>query len=244
MGKIGYGYGSEWHLLRYLGYHRTYLSKKILEITGGDSIDWLDFNFSNTNKPLQDDKELCGLDFIKNKDVQEQWKGFWPQRGTGQNWDAVGNIFYENKNQHDRLLIEAKGHLGEIESSCGAKSQRSKDKILTAFRRASQAFGNQDNPVENWLKPYYQFANRLAVLYFLMNECDPPVTTRLLFIYFCGEKRERLECPETDQEWYLAIDAMKTHLGIDNTCGLLKRVHYLFLPVNPYAEGDRLTTKQ
>ena len=31
MGKIGYTYGSEWHLLRYLGYHRNELNRQIEE---------------------------------------------------------------------------------------------------------------------------------------------------------------------------------------------------------------------
>ena len=52
MGTIGYGYGSEWHLLRYLGYHRHYLSQEILNMIGGEILQWLDFKFSPANVPL------------------------------------------------------------------------------------------------------------------------------------------------------------------------------------------------
>lgn len=64
MGKIGYGYGSEWHLLRYLGYHRAYFSEEIVHIVGGQAVEWLDFPFSSANAPLQDDREFVGLEFI------------------------------------------------------------------------------------------------------------------------------------------------------------------------------------
>ena len=71
MGKIGHGYGSEWHLLRYLGYHREHLTSWTTRVTGGNSIDWIDFPFSTKNAPLEDDKEYIGIDFIQNDKVQQ-----------------------------------------------------------------------------------------------------------------------------------------------------------------------------
>lgn len=50
MGNMGYGYGSEFHLLRYLGYHRHQLNRAVEEQTSrphlverddGDDPDWL-----------------------------------------------------------------------------------------------------------------------------------------------------------------------------------------------------------
>lgn len=50
MGEMGNGYGSECHLLRFMGRHRHLLDERILAVLGGDSINWLDFGFdSNTN---------------------------------------------------------------------------------------------------------------------------------------------------------------------------------------------------
>lgn len=71
MGKIGCGYGSEWHLQRYLGRHRELLREEILSITGGDDIQWLDFNFSNSNEPLMRDRELKGVEFL-DEQVKEK----------------------------------------------------------------------------------------------------------------------------------------------------------------------------
>jgi len=235
MGKIGYGYGSEWHLLRHLGYHREYLSQKTLKVTGGNSIEWLDFEFSKENVPLKDDKEFLGLEFIKEAQVQEKWKSFWAQTGNSQNWDAVGKIHFDNCDEW--LLVEAKGYIGEITSKCGATNTESKQKIYSALQKTSQAFKNKSKPVENWLKPYYQYANRLAVLYFLMQECAPSVHARLLFIYFNGENRENIECPQNKQEWSPAIQRMNDWLGVDKSCELFKRVHSLFLSVNPAGDG-------
>ncbi|MDY6847012.1 MAG: hypothetical protein SVP52_07740, partial [Chloroflexota bacterium] len=69
MGKIGHGYGSDWHLLRFLGYHREYFTKQILTEIGGDAIFWLDFKFSYKNKKCGRDTEYNGLEFIKNPDI-------------------------------------------------------------------------------------------------------------------------------------------------------------------------------
>lgn len=241
MGKIGFGYGSEWHLLRHLGYHREYLLLKTLKVTGGNSVAWLDFEFSKENAPLRDDKEISGLEFIKDAQVLEKWKLFWPQTGNAQNWDAVGEIDFDDRDEW--LLVEAKGHVGEMESKCGATNAVSKQRIYSALEKASRAFGNQSKPVENWLGPYYQYANRLAVLYFLMKECIRPVGARLLFIYFCGENRKNVECPQNKQEWLPSIHKANEWLGVDNNCELMQRVHSLFLPVNPDGDGVRSLSK-
>jgi hypothetical protein len=237
MGKIGYGYGSEWHLLRYLGYHRQYLTSTTIHEVGCNTIDWMDFGFSVENKPLRDDSEFKGLEFIQEVSVQEKWKLFWPQTGNSQNWDAVAKIHF---NDHDEwLLVEAKGHLGEVKSNCGAVSHNSTEKIISAFEKTSQAFGNRSKPVLNWLENYYQYANRLAVLYFLMKECAPPVHVRLLFIYFYGENREHAVCAQNEQGWKPLIQDMNDWLGVDQTGELAERVHHLFLSVNPLGVGAR-----
>ncbi len=239
MGRIGYGYGSEWHLLRYLGYHREYLSQKVLEIVSGDVLKWSDFKFSDENAPLKDDREFVGLEFAE-KNIQIMWKSFWPQAGNVQNWDAIGQIYFGN--ECEWLLVEAKGHIGEINSSCGAINT-SKQKICSALKKTSNAFGNQCKPIENWLAPYYQYANRLAVINFLLKECEPPVKTRLLFLYFYGDSRSDAKCPQSKQEWLPAIQKMNDWLGIDKSSELFQRIHYLFLPINPAGNGIRLPVR-
>ena len=54
MGRLGYTYGSEWHLLRFLGYHRNELNRRIEDIIPGDQvkvINWIDFHFLGNAGP-------------------------------------------------------------------------------------------------------------------------------------------------------------------------------------------------
>src|SRR5258708_4570974 len=155
MAKMGYGYGSEWHLLRYLGYHRNELDKKIIESTGGQRIEWLDSRFKQSNKPLQDDQEWERMDFIDDKAVQEKWQRFWPRTGTSQNWDAIGKLYFDGETH--LLLVEAKAHLKELESQCGA-GNNSKEIIRKAFAD-TRAWMGVDSPIEHWFNPYYQYCN-------------------------------------------------------------------------------------
>lgn len=131
-----------------------------------------------------------------------------------QNWDAVGVIHYQD--HVEWLLVEAKAHVGELESACKARSAASLAKIRAALEKASRAFCSHPPAVENWLEPYYQYANRLAVLYFLMAECAPAAPARLLTIYFCGEQRENLVCPQSEAEWQPALQQVKAHLDEGN----------------------------
>ncbi len=212
------------------------LTQKTLSETGGNSIEWLDFYFANHPTPLKDDREFVGLEFLSDENALQRWKSFWPQSGNAQNWDAVGKINYGNREEW--VLVEAKAHLGEIESDCGASNPASKQKIRSALQRTSLSFGNHDNSVENWLSPYYQYANRLAVLNFLMKECSPVINARLLFIYFYGDQREIALCPQNEQGWLPALQKMNDRLCINKSNELSQRIHYLFLPVNPNTDKE------
>ena len=167
MGKIGRGYGSEWHLLRYLGYHRGLLEEEILKKTGGDQVTWLDFKFSNKNEPLKRDKEWKGVEFLDKK-IQKKWRAWWPQTGNAQNWDAVGELYFGDSKEW--LLVEAKAHINEIKNGCGAKQEGGRDRIVSNLVEAKESFNAEEVSVEKWLAPYYQFCNRLAVLHFLQKK--------------------------------------------------------------------------
>jgi len=122
MAKIGHGYGSEWHLLRYLGYHRNTLNSEIRKLISLDGISWLDFKFSNINEKLRQDDEYKGLEFLdmkKYSKVLDNWDKFWPKTGNVPNWDAIGNGL--RGSHKEWILVETKGNLEECESNCHAK---------------------------------------------------------------------------------------------------------------------------
>lgn len=65
MAQIGYGYGSEFQLMRFLGHHRNLLENEIKKQIGVEGeIHWLDFGFSNSESCVSGDDEIKGLNFL------------------------------------------------------------------------------------------------------------------------------------------------------------------------------------
>jgi len=243
VGKMGNGYGSEFHLLRYLGYHRHKLNRAVEEKTGGRVSDWLDFPINGG--------EWKGVDFVDSgSDVKSAWVKFWPQTGNVPNWDAVGRL--ESNSGKEYLLVEAKAHAEELRSSCLAKEPK-KEEGLDATRVSLKATKEgglakiQDAPVatitangftadvKDWLSPYYQYANRLAHLHFLLEHNIP---ARLVFIYFCGDdwngrtfNGKQPVCPKEAKEWEAPLKDLHKRLGLIGHSKLEERIHSLFLSV-------------
>ena len=123
MSWIGHGYGSEWHLLRYLGRHRNLLDSAIQETIGCGELEWLDFGFDSRN-PWHD-AEWKGMDFLsEDSALQESWRVYWPQGAGIHNWDAVAKGRTAG-GQTEGILGEAKANLEELRSECQARSKES-----------------------------------------------------------------------------------------------------------------------
>ncbi len=225
MAKFGNGYGSECHMLRYLGRHRSVLDDRVRGVVGCDELRWLDFPFDKL-KAKWPDAEWKGIDFIPdNSALKAKWRKFWPQTGNVQNWDAVAEIKFGKKREW--LLIEAKAHLGEIRSSCGAKEHGGLPLIRRALSRTKADLGVDEKC--NWLRPYYQCCNRVAVLNFLLKNNVP---SRSLFIYFIGDHgSSRRICPKKKSEWTTELKVMEAHIGIPKDHAITTRIHKLFLNV-------------
>ena len=97
-------YGSEYHLLRYLGRQRTLLNNRVSAATGLDRIEWLDAPPDLGKR--WGDGEWKGLSFLAdNEHLQTAWRGVWPSRGNPPNWDAVGRGM--GTSGPEWLLVEA-----------------------------------------------------------------------------------------------------------------------------------------
>ena len=186
---------------------------------------WLDFPFATD--PRWCDAEWKGLDFLpRSHKARLEWEQLWPQTGNVPNWDALARI---SKNGADEwLLVEAKAHLDEISSACGAKSKKSRAQIEGVFSVVKQSLGVPQDA--DWMQPYYQFCNRLAALY-LMNLYKAPA--RLLFVYFTGDwvGQSSRKCPKTTDGWAQALARQDKHVALPNRHYLKGRVHKLFLHV-------------
>lgn len=227
MGQMGNGYGSECHLLRYLGRHREALNAAIRATVGCGDVRWLDCPFD----PASDwkDAEWKGLEFLpSNSPAREAWRRAWPQRGNPPNWDAIGQVTRNGSSEW--LLVEAKAHTGEIQSSCGAKDGPARQLIQETLNATKRRLAVAEE--HDWMNGYYQLCNRLAVLNILQ---EAGVPARLLFIYFTGDDfgRPGNACPQSEAEWQPALEDQARHVGLPKQHPLADRIHKLFLPVCP-----------
>lgn len=125
---------------------------------------------------------------------------FWPARGP--QWDALavapdGSVF----------LFEAKAHVTEMSSSCQARAESSRRLINIAFSTAKAAFGVPES--SDWLSGFYQYANRLAHLYFLRKH---GVRASLVLVYFTGD--QEMGGPLSQAEWTPHLKEVHRHLGL------------------------------
>lgn len=232
MAKFGNGYGSERHLLRYLGRHRKLLDGSIRkQIASATEVRWLDFPFAKswsgkTPESRWPDAEWRSLDFLRatNPAVVDDWKQRWPHGSGVVNWDAVGEI--KVAQEWEWLLVEAKSHTGELRSNCDAKAANSLQQIDCVFEEVKRCLGVPQ--AAGWKKSYYQYANRLAVLHHLEKH---GVKARFLFIYFCGDVFPNRNCPKDEAGWDAALTAQENHLALPQKHALADRIHKLFLPV-------------
>jgi len=125
----------------------------------------------------------------------------------------------------EHALVEAKAHtleLGGWLSACKATSPRSRAKIENAFEAVKTALGVSAEA--DWMGPYYQYANRLAHLYFMHVLCGVP--TWMVFIYFVGGWKRHHVSEVT--EWTASLLRIPEALGLPNAHMLSERIANVF----------------
>jgi hypothetical protein len=225
MAGMGYGYGSECHLLRWMGRHRSAFDEAVRQAMGKSSnaVNWLDFNFAGSDWP---DAELKGLDFISDAATQADWSTWWPKGRGIHNWDAVG--WWGDPAQKELVLVEAKAHVGEIRSECKAKPAGGRGVIEQSLKETAAIVGVTD--IKPWMEDHYQLANRLAIVHFL-RKCG--YNPHLILIYFVGDIRNTSRiCPQTPHAWAVELYKQKIEMGLTSTHALSPFVHELFLHVS------------
>jgi hypothetical protein len=152
--------------------------------------------------------------------------GFWP-RGLP-HWDGVATVPGPHGNR-GLLLVEAKSHTNELKAECEA-SPSSRRRIVEALATAQQYVGVPRGV--DWTAPYYQYANRLAFLYYLRARRNIP--TWLCFIYFTGDDFEvggvMQPCPAEKADWKPLLDDVQRTLALPNCHPLSHFTVELFLP--------------
>ena len=229
MAAIGYGYGSEWHLLQYLGRRRKNLTRSVEDLVACSGLTWMDHaEYIEQKTEFLKLKESKGLDFLSESDpVRRDWEQLWPQSGNVHNWDAVGDA--AGQGDTTWVLLEAKAHIGELSSSCAATSPDSLDRIRKILSAAQRDLGVDD--AGDWTAEYYQYCNRIALLSYLVSH---GIDAHLLFLYFTGDRsdlgRTGRVCPASQAAWQEALDLQDRHAGLPRESPLRRRIHRLFLP--------------
>ena len=142
------------------------------------------------------------LDVLGAPELCDQLYGFWPR--SGPRWDALGI----NKSRA-LVLVEAKSHAREMLTATSA-SVKSLPKIQNAFQRLSTDWQVLITP--QWTSEYYQYANRLAHVFFLNEICGRPAF--LAFLYIVGDAAMR--GPNSRSEWETIIDRTHRSLGVQS----------------------------
>lgn len=172
--------------------------------------------------------EWRGVGFLEDERpaVVAAYRDFWTQSGTLPNWDAAGMRSTEGGDEW--LLVEAKAHLGELRQSCLAKPAAlggTRELIEERLDEVKAALGvRTDN---SWLDPYYQFANRIATLWFLHEQ---GVAARLLHICFTGDEAFA-DAALSANEWGSALAEMDAWMGRPFEHPIEERIHSLVLTV-------------
>lgn len=154
-------------------------------------------------------------------DLSIKLADFWPRGGPV--WDALATVRGKD-GSYGVIILEAKSHVLEISGpnyACGAKG-KSLEKISASMNAVKRALGVK--PEVDWLGDYYQYANRVAHLYFLNVIVNVP--TWMVFLYFVGDLEQ--QGPMTCDEWMPALAILRSQVGLPRHHLLDERLLSLF----------------
>lgn len=143
---------------------------------------------------------------FKEFEIRRPKTDFWPKGGPC--WDAIG-IGKDNRTDKIILLVEAKGHIGEINSGRIDSKDKHPDSMRTitkTLEKTKESFKCNKDSDWNTL-PYYQYMNRLAWLYSLRRE---GIKAYLVFLYFLNSDYKPVGIKE---EWEVILRRVKNNLG-------------------------------
>ena len=132
-------------------------------------------------------------------------RAFWPQ--SGPRWDGLAKIETAGA-LSGVVLVEAKSYLEEMEGDgCKAK-KASLDQIQKSLTEAKRWFDVPESA--DWLRPLYQFANRLAHVYFLRERHG--IATWLVNVCVTNDPTWKAT---SRTEWTAHMTAVRARLGFD-----------------------------
>ena len=171
-----------------------------------EDVDWLSPLLEDHYAEYRDQSfvdRLAGSPYFRvpihrRTDLEEFWPRFGPQ------WDALAVT-----DRGQILLVEAKAHVPEmVTAPTQARGESALQKIQESLGRV-KTFVNSKAPVD-WSTSFYQYANRLAHLYWMreLNGHD----AYLVNLFFTNDRE--MNGPGSTAEWQAAIRLQEVFLGV------------------------------
>jgi hypothetical protein len=201
------------HWVRELIYRYPEKLRAELSLPGDPPIEWVSPRMDDDHAEYRDQE---ALDLLGRSCAVRPLSDFWPKLGP--QWDALGKF-----GARGVVLVEAKANLSELKSPGSGASAPNLQQIEKSCSEAKQSY--EASPGATWTGKYYQYANRLAHLYFLreVNQLD----AHLAFVYFLNDPYTR--GPTSEAQWAPAIAEAHSALGLPG--GPLPAVHEVFVDV-------------
>lgn len=187
------------------------LKPEILQPAGLPPLTWL--------SPLAEDgyAEYLDAGFLERLELDHlagPLAGFWPR--SGPRWDGLARA------GEMRVLVEAKAHIREFFSAPSAASaEASRDLILASLDACRTAVGADDR--SDWSRCFYQYANRLAHLWWLR---EHGIDAHLLMVDFVNDVD--VSGPASAETWSAAYAAAEYALGLPGTHSLTRYIHHVY----------------
>jgi len=166
----------------------------------GETIEWRSPIESDRYAEYYDDEFLDRLG-IENGDLEVPLHSFWPR--SGPRWDGLART-----SSCKYLMVEAKAYIEEGVDFGSKAGDASRQKIAEALGHSKQAYGARTEA--NWESPFYQYANRLAHLHFLVERNG--IDAYLVFMYFANAPDVPSPC--TAEHWEGAKRLTEKCLGL------------------------------
>ena len=193
---------------------------------------------SEISAPIEWVSPLADADFKEYRDAEFLEKlgvsldcvpldAFWPRRGP--HWDALGRT-----DGGQVILLEAKAHIDEVISSCGATNERSLSLIRQSLESVKSYVGSRSST--GWMELFYQYANRLAHLYLLRHlNGIPAFLVNLYFLNADEMLQYGFTVPKTVARWEDAIAKQEGFLGIPPQHALSRYAIHAFVDTRDIA---------
>lgn len=203
--------GSRLQLRSYLAEHRAEFDESLLKLLRAAGADYSRLEWVSPVKSTGF-AEYRDADFVRRLGLGhlvEALQKFWPDNGPC--WDALAIAHHPLQSRNNGvILLEAKSHRLEMCGCCGAAGSRSKRQIETAFD--STKLWLKARSRTQWTSFLYQYANRLAHLYFLRSIVEPKVEAWLVNLYFTQDRYR----PTSQLQWDDFLLEVKWALGLDH----------------------------